>query len=299
LAMALEAGDAAQPYDVICRSRFDLIHDGRWSGERPLENTLVAPAIGDLDGSACNDQFAIGDPATMRFYAGLSAWLMDGMGDFSDSWFRPEIVLHHYLTRVCGLVIDRQPLAVTLLRPDQVGRPFADLRDEPMFHAIKREEWQAFAKAHALRGAEGELDFEHYGRTPLALDRWLIGLPVEQRQAVLTQPWPERIVAIDRLLGDELGQAVLDGDRYSMIRLICAALVHRMSRGEPMSALSFIVHALSANSLDMRRAQVWIQEDGGRLEHVVQALAGLPMLAAALQFAPALDQPASMGWRVD
>ena len=297
--LALDAGEAGRPYDVICRSRFDLAHDGRWSGERPPENTLVVPAAGDLEGSACNDQFAIGDPAAMRLYAGLSAWLPDGMGDLRGPLFRPEIVLKHYLTTIRGLTIDRRPLAAVLLRPDQVGNPFAQLRDEPMFHAIKREEWEAFAKTHALRGAHGELDFEHYGRTPLALDRWLIGLPVEQRQILLTLAWPDRIVAIDRLLGDELGRTAMDADRYGMVRLICAALVHRMARDEPMSAPSFIVHALSANSLDMRRAQRWLQEDGGSIEQVIQALAGAPMLAAALQFAPALDQPASMGWRVD
>ena len=299
VALALEAGDAEPPYDVICRSRFDLIHDGRWSGERPSDNTLAVPITGDLEGSACNDQFAIGDPAAMRLYAGLSAWLTDGINDFRGAFFRPEVALKHYLTQVCGLTIDRQPLATILLRPDQVGRPFAELRDEPMFHARKREEWEAFAKAHALRGGDRELDFEHFGRAPLTLDRWLIGLPVEQRRTLLTLVWPERIVAIDRLLGDELGRAAMDVDRYGMVRLICAALVHRMARDEPLSAPSFIVHALSANSLDMQRAQQWVQEDGGRLEQVVQALAGLPMLAAALHFAPALDQPTSMGWRVD
>jgi len=297
--LALEAGDSGQPYDVICRSRFDLIHDGRWSGERPPENSLAVPITGDLEGTACNDQLAIGDPAAMRLYAGLSAWLTDGINDFRGTFFRPEVALKHYLTAIRGLTIDRQPLAAILLRPDQAGRPFAELRDEPMFHARKREEWEAFAKAHALRGADRELDFEHFGRTPLALDRWVIGLPVERREAVLTLAWPERVVAIDRLLGDELEQAALDIDRYGMVRLICAALVHRMARDEPISAPSFIVHALSANGLDMRRAQQWLHEDGGRVEQVAQALAGLPHLTAALRFAPPLDQPASMGWRVD
>ena len=61
-----------------------------------------------------------------------------------------------------------------------------------------------------------------------------------------------------------------------MVRLICAALVHRMARDEPMSSLSFIVHVLSANGLDMQRAQRWAQEDPGRITEVAEVLAALP-----------------------
>ncbi len=88
-------------------------------------------------------------------------------------------------------------------------------------------------------------------------------------------------------------------ERYGAIHLICAALVHRMARDEPMSPLSFVVQALSANILDMRRAQDWVREDETRVEQVASALAGLPMLGAALKFAPPFDQKASMGWRAE
>jgi len=185
VALALAANDADGAYDVICRSRFDLIHDGRWNGARPSANTVVVSSAEAME-NACNDQFAIGDPAAMRHYAGISSWLMDGLRDFRGSMFRPEIALQHYLTRICALSVVRRSLAVTLLRQDQVERPFADLRDDPMFHALKREDWEAFAKTHDLRGADRELDFQHFGRTPLALDRWLLGLSSARRQAVLT-----------------------------------------------------------------------------------------------------------------
>jgi len=298
VALALAASKAGQPYDVICRSRFDLIHDGRWDGEPPPTNAVVVSAA-EAREDACNDQFALGDPAAMRLYAGVSPWLMDGLLDFHGSLFRPEMALYHYLTRTCGLTVVRAPLAVTLLRPDQAGRPFADLRDDPMFHALKREDWEAFAKTHDLRGADRALDFEHFGRTPLALDRWLQGLPAERRAAVLTPAWPERIVAIERLIGDEIGRADMDAQRHGMVRLICAALMHRMARDEPVSPLSFIVQALSANVLDMQRAQAWVQADGGRIAQVAAFLGDLPMLAAALRFAPPFEQPASSGWRAE
>jgi len=297
VAHALAANDAGRPYDVICRSRFDLIHDGRWDGERPAPNTVVVPATEEAEVSACNDQFVIGDPAAMREYAGVSMWLMDGLRDFQGAMFRPEIGLHYYLTRTRGLNLVQTPVAVTLLRPEQVDRPFAELRDDPMFHALKREDWAAFAKAHALRGKDRDLDFQHFGQTPLALDRWLQALPSQQRQAVLTPAWPDRIAAIDRLIGDELGRAALDGGRYAMVRLICAALVHRMARDEPVSPQSFIVQALSANGLDMVRAQQWVQADGGRVAEVAAALTDLPMLSAAFRFAPPFDQPPAGGWR--
>ncbi len=297
--LALETNGDDRSYDAICRSRFDLIHDGHWTGGPPAPNTIVVPATEEVEANTCNDQFAIGDPAAMRQYASISNWLLDGMRGFRGSTFRPEIALKYYLSQVCALDIETRPLALKLLRQDQAARSFADVRDDPMFHALKREEWEAFAKTHALTGAERDLDFQHFGRTPLTFDRWLLGLPGDQRQAVLTGPWPVRIVAIDRLLGDELGQAAMDAERYRMVRLICAALAHRMARDEPMSPASFIVHALSANGLDMQRAQRWVQEDAGRVAQVAAALTGLPMLAGALRFAPPFDQPASMGWRIE
>ncbi len=287
------------PYDLICRSRFDLIHDGQWEGEPPPAGGVTVPAHGGVGDIGCNDQFAIGDPGAMRRYAGISGWLMDGMLGIRAVSFKPEVILQYYLTAISGLTISREPLAQRLLREDQTGLPFADIIHDPMFNARKNEEWEAFAKAHDLRGADGELDFQHRSRTPLAYDRWLKGLPDEQREAVLKRAWPERLVAIDQLLADTLALAAMDAERYGVIRLICAALVHRMPRREPISAQSFIVHALSTNILDMQRAQDWVREDANRVAQVAAALTGLPMLAAALQFAPPFEQPALMGWRAE
>ena len=299
LILALDSGDAATPYDLICRSRFDLILDDQWNGQPPPEGAVIVPAHGGVGEIGCNDQFAIGSPDTMRRYAGISAWLMDGMLDFQGRQFMPEVVLQNYLTVINGLTVVREPLALRLLREDQAGLPYAEVRHDPMFNAVKREQWEAFAKAHDLRGANQELDFDHHSRTPLEFDRWLKGLPNEQRQAVLTLPWPDRLVAIDHLLGEALGLAPMEAERYGVVRQICAALVHRMARNEPMSPQSFIVQALSANILDMRRAQDWVREDGTRVEQVAKALTGLPMLGAALKFAPPFDQKASMGWRAE
>ena len=299
VALALQSDSAAAPYDLICRSRFDAIHDGRWSGEQPPDGAVVIPSAGGAGGVGCNDQFAIGDPATMRRYAGVASWLMDGMLQFQGSTLMPEVALQHYLKAVSGLTIVQQPLAQRLLREDQVGLPFAEIHHDPLVNARKSEEWEAFANAHDLRGGDRELDFWHHSRTPLAFDRWLKDLPDDQRQAVLTLAWPDRMVAIDRLLGETLGLAAMDAERYGVARLICAALVHRMARDEPMSPQSFIVHALSANALDMRRAQQWVQEDAGRVEQIAKTLTGLPILAAALKFAPPFEQTASMGWRAE
>ena len=297
LLLALVSDRAAEPYDLICRSRFDTTHEGQWSGEAPPDGVVVVPS--HVGAAGCNDQFAIGKPAPMRRYAGIAPWLMEGLLQLRGSVFMPEVVLEHYLTTISGLTISREPLAQRLLREDQVGLPFADVKPDPMFNARKNEEWEAFAKAHALRGGERELDFQHFGRTPLSFDRWLKALPNEQRQAVLTLAWSDRLIAIDHLLVETLGLAPMDAERHGVVRLICAALVHRMARDEPISPQSFIVHALSANALDMRVAQRWVQKDADRVAQVAEALTGVPMLAASLKFAPPFEQQASMGWRYE
>jgi len=299
LTLALDSDSTAAHYDLICRSRFDLIHDGRWNGERPPAGAVVLPSDDNTADLGCNDQFAIGEPATMRRYAGIADWLMEGMLDFRGTTLMPEVALQHYLKIVSGLTIKPEPLAQHLLREDQVGLPFAEVHHDPLFNARKSEDWEAFAKAHDLRGGDRELDFQHFSRTPLGFDRWLKGLPNEQRQAALTLAWPDRLVAIDQLLVETLGLGAMDAERYGAVRLICAALVNRMARDEPISPQSFIVHALSANALDMRRAQQWYQEDTSRVEQVAKALTGLPMLAAALQFAAPFEQQAAMGWRYE
>ncbi len=86
-------------------------------------------------------------------------------------------------------------------------------------------------------------------------------------------------------------------ESYTTVRLLCAALIHRMERDEPIAAESFVVHALSANYLDMRRAQAWLQAQGGRSQGVAAALSHLPVLQSAIRFAPPLDQKPLGAWR--
>ena len=298
LALALEAHDVL-PYDFICRSRFDLIHDGVWDGSAPPSGGVLVKQDTPGVPGGCNDQFALGDAAAMAAYAGFAAWLPDGLERLQGPAFRPEAALQHYLQKVCGLDVIQTPLAATLLREAQVGRPFSALKDEPMFHALKREEWEAFAKTHGLEGASQPLSFQHYGRTPLTLDRWLTAQPEALRLALLTPPWPERLLAIDAYIGREIAFSPLDAERYGLIRLICAALIHRMTEGEAMGPESFVVHALSANGLDMRRAHQWLNAEPGHATQAAAAISRAPALEAAFKFAPAFDQPGQMGWRLE
>ncbi len=132
--------------------------------------------------------------------------------------FRPEVALHYYLTEICHLTLSEKPLALKMLRNEQIGKPFAALTDEPMFHAIKREEWQAFAQTHGLQGSNGALNFQHYGQTPLALDRWLLEKPECLRLELLALPWPKRLLAIDRFIGKEVLSNPLNAEQYQLIR---------------------------------------------------------------------------------
>lgn len=299
LVLALEAHDERAPYDLICRSRFDIIYDGLWSDAPPPKGSIAIQSAQHELEVGFNDQFAIGDVEAMRDYAGFAAWLPDGMRDLQGPAFRPEVALQHYLQAVCPRPVERERLSFALLREEQVGRRFTDLRDDPMFHARKREDWEAFATAHLASEVTGRLNFEHFGRTPLMLDRWLEALPADQRSSVLSLDWPLRMLAIDRLIAAEVGPPPMAQADYGLVRLICAALVHRMRRDEPMTVEGFIVHALSANFLDMRRAQQWIQEDMKRSVQVAETLRNAPTLGAALRFAPPFEQPPAMGWRVE
>ena len=299
LGLALDADAGGAGFDLICRTRFDLIYDGAWNGAAPPPRSLIAPAglYGPTGG--CNDQFAIGAPDVMRLYAGVSAWLPAGLETLAPPWFRPEIALGHYLTEVCGLSIVRQPLALTLLRESQVGRPFAELQDDLLFHARKHEDWEMFAAANGLESDAGPLSFRHAGQTPLALDRWFEGQPAERQKAATEGPWPARIVAIDALIAEELDPGPLDGAGYGLVRLLCAAVIHRMARDEPMTVEAFVVHALSANTLDRTRAADWLGSDMSRLALMAAALGDAPRLDEAFAFASPFDQPTTMGWRVE
>ncbi len=294
LNLALEANGPA--YDLICRTRFDTIYHGRWRGEPPAKGAIaVQTGDNELEGG-CNDQFALGAPEAMRLYAGVSAWLPLGMASLAPPSFRPEIALQTYLETVCELALHRERFALTLLREDQVGRPFSDLKDDTFHHVRKRDDWEAFAKAHMGPEITDRLNFGHEGRLPLMLDRWLHTKPLELRRAVLTGDWRDRILAIDSLLHGETG-GVMDGDRYRMVRLIDATLINRMARDEPMGLESFIVHALSANLQDMKSALAWALEDRSRLTAIDPILDRLSTLGPAYRYAQPFQQEATIGWR--
>jgi hypothetical protein len=303
--LALGQADNPAGYDLICRTRFDLIHDGVWDETSPLRDGLwvkaeaASPGRGGDPAAWVNDQFALGAPPAMLAYAGVAEWLPAGLDQFEGSAFRPELALNHYLTKVCGLTVSPRPFDFSLLRPEQVGRAYSAIKDDPMFHALKREEWETFARTHFDPSLLQSLDFDHYGRRPLAMDRWLSGFPQEVREAVLSADWPLRIMAIDRLIDLELQSRPMNAADHNLVRLVCAALIHRMPADEPLGAESVIAHALSANYLDMKRAQQWFQADPRRISVVANVLGRAPMLAAAFKFAPPFDQPPSMGWRIE
>jgi hypothetical protein len=294
--LALEANAAApEAYDLICRTRFDTIYDGRWRGEAPPKGAIAVQTGEYEPEGGCNDQFALGEPEVMGLYAGVSAWLPTGLTSLPPPTFRPEIALQTYLVDVCGLPLHRERFALTLLREYQVGRPFAKLRDDTFHHVRKREDWEAFAKTHMAPEITEKLDFRHYGRLPLMLDRWLQAKPPEVRGAVLTGDWTDRIVAIDSLIQGETG-GLMDADRHRMVRLIHAALINRMARDEPMGLESFIVHAVSANQQNMLRALSWALEDQSRLNALDATLNRLPSLAAAYRFTQPFQEPGTVGW---
>jgi len=296
LNLAIDAcGATLKAYDLICRTRFDTIYDGRWRGEPPPKGALAVQTGQFEPQGGCNDQFALGEPDAMRLYAGVSQWLPQGMQSLPPPHFRPEVALQTYLLNVCGLALHRERFALTLLREDQLGRPFTALEDDTRHHIRKSEAWEAFAHAHLAPEIAAKLDFRHYGRLPPMLDQWLQARPPEVRSAVLSGDWTCRIVAIDCLLQSETGGA-MDPDRHLMIRLINAALINRMPRDEPMGLESFIVHAVSANLETMKRALDWALEDESRLAALASVLNRLPTLGAAYRFAQPFQQPPTVGW---
>ena len=296
--LALEASASQSgAYDLICRTRFDTIYDGRWRGEAPPKGAIALQTGQYEPEGGCNDQFALGEPEVMRLYAAISAWLPQGMQSLPPPSFRPEIALQVYLLNVCGLTLHRERFALTLLREYQAGLPFTALTDDTFHHVRKREDWEAFAKAHMAPKIAASLDFRHYGRLPMMLDLWLLAKPPEAQRAVLTEDWAKRIVAIDAVLRSETGDAVMDANRYMMVRLVDAALISRMAKDESMGLESFIVHALSANLADMKRALDWALEDESRLAPLGAVLNRLPTLRAAYYFAQPFQQPTTGGWR--
>jgi hypothetical protein len=298
--LALAADPANGAYDLVVRARFDALFDGVWSGEVPGEGELVLPDL-YADPSGVTDQFAIGRPAEMQAYGAIDAWLPKILPELRGTWFRPEAALKVYLEDACGLALRLRPIPMRLLREAQVGRSFETLADDPLFHAEKHEAWEAFA-AEQFPDVATQTDFDHAARTPLALDRaltaWLEGRPPADGFQLLKAPWSRRLRAVDAFIASQAGDlSTLDDESYRAVRLICAMLLQRMDRTEPMTLESFLVHVLSANISDMRRAAEW----GDRNQHLLQRLGetrrGLGPLGKALEYAPPLAQSGIGAWR--
>ena len=296
--LALARDPAHGPYDLAVRARFDALFDGTWSGRPPGEGELVLTnAYPDPGG--VNDQFAIGRMAEMEAYGAVGAWLPAVLAELRGKWFWPEAALRIYLEDACSLKLDLQPIAMKLLREAQVGLPFAAVIDDPLFHAEKHEIWEAFA---AERFPDVETEFDHPSRTPLALDRalsaWLAERTETEAFELLRSPWPQRIFAIDAFITGQAGELpTLDEDSYRGVRLICAMLLQRMDRDEPMSLESFLVHVLSANVVDMRRGADWGDQNPRELDRMDEAKRALGPLSRALAYAPPLAQTGVGAWR--
>jgi hypothetical protein len=295
LALAADFG----PYDLVVRARFDALFDGVWAGEPPTEGEVILPdAYPEAFG--VNDQFAIGRPAEMQTCSRIVGWLQDLLPDVRGRWFRPEAALKVFLEDVSGLRVRREPIAMRLLREGQVGLAFGEAADDVLFHAAKHEAWEAFA-AERFPDVAANADFDHPSRTPLALDRaftaWLAGREAEDGVRLLAAPWPERIRAVDAFITGQAGAlTALDEDSYQNVRLVCAMLLQRMDGREAMTPESYLVHALSANSSDMRRAADWSDRNPAALSSLAATRRGLGPLALAFDYAPALTQQGVGAW---
>lgn len=301
VAQALRAAlDAAPPFDAVVRLRYDSCFDDHLDPAR-LAGWLTPPAIIVPDGwrpdGGYNDQFAFGPPSLMRLYAAFINWLPHGLGAYPYDVFQPEKALRFYLDRIMGLPVREAPLRVTLRRTGQEGRTYAELQDSPTVYARKAAAWRDYAQNNLPPDLLPRLDFQHYAEVPLMMETRLAaetgGWPPEQRHALLHQPWPERILAIDRHLlahanfdGAPLSQPVtLDERVYENIRLYCAALLNQMPRSDALEPDSVIVHALSCNKDDAIQAGEWLKRQGldgvGMLE---ARLDRLTVLATALRY---------------
>ena len=297
LTLAMASGE---PYDLLVRVRFDALFDGAWSGEAPAEGELVIPESYP-EPTSCNDQFAIGRPAEMQSYGAISTWFPTVLPQLRGEWLRPEALLRSYLEQVCGLRLKLSPIAMRLRREGLRDRPFAAMQEDPLFHAAKHEAWEAFALAHFPDIAPA-VDFEHPSRTALALDRalevWAQARGCGEAQALFEAPWPSRIIAIDAFLADQAGGVSdLQESSYDGLRLICAALLQRMDRDEPLGPSSAVVHMLSDNIRDMRRVDDWLRATPGATERALKAAPGGGLLDRALAYKPPLTAFGHDVWR--
>jgi hypothetical protein len=295
------AAAGERDYDLVVRARFDAMFDQAWSGELPNDGELIVPDLYP-DPAGCTDQFAIGRPAEMQAYGATGSWLAGALPRLNaGEWLRPELVTRHYLEQVCGLTVLTRPVAMRLCREEQAGLPYAALADDPLFHAAKHEDWERFALEQFPEVAE-RTDFNHAARTALELDRalsaWLEGRAAKDGFQLLKSPWARRIQAIDGFIAEQAGGLeTVDESSYRGVRLICAMLLQRMDREEPMGLESFAVHALSANIADMRRAAQWAAGSPGRLDDLGRALRGLGPITRALSYANPLEQTSIGAWR--
>jgi hypothetical protein len=297
LALVAEAADS--DYDLVVRARFDALFDGAWSGDAPGDGEVVIPDAYPND-YGVNDQFAIGRMAEMQAYGGVLDWMRLMLPEVRGRWFRPEAALKVWLEDVSSLTVRLQPIAMRLLRERQIGSAFADVSDDLLFHAAKHEAWEAFA-ADRFPEVAADVDFDHPSRTPLALDRafaaWLVGRPEADSFALLGAPWAQRIRAVDAFISGQAGElSALDEDSYRSVRLVCAMLLQRMDGREPMTPESFLVHALSANISDMRRAAEWSDGNPSAMSGLAGACEGLGPLALAFRYAPPLAQKGVGAW---
>ncbi|MDB5466098.1 MAG: hypothetical protein JWQ46_860 [Phenylobacterium sp.] len=298
--LELALTQVSAPYDLVVRARYDALFDGLWSGEAPEPGALIIPDSFPYD-SGCNDQLAIGSPTDMAAYGGLSAWLPGALERDKGDGFCPEIVVRNYLELVCRLRVDLRPIAMRLLREAQAGLPFAAIVDDPLFHAEKQEAWEAQVEAEFPELAD-HVNYNHPARRPLALDRalsaWLQSRPAKDGFQLLRAPWSRRLKAVEAFIVEQAGEiSEMTEDAYQGVRMICAMLLQRMDRAEPMSLESFLVHVLSANGADMQRAGVWGEANAGRLGEVQKLCKPTSPLSLALRYAPPLEQPAFGAWR--
>ena len=300
IALALEASSSGRAFDLVCRSRFDMAYDGTAPCLRLAADELLIPDL-FRDGPGWTDQFALGSPSALAAYAAFAQWLPRHLDVLPAPRFRPEQALKIYLQSATALQVQLTPLAVALMRPSQIDRPFDALRDDPLFHATKHEDWQAFAQAHFSPSLQEQVNFDHSSQAALKLDRdlrqWLDRQPDTVRQMLLSAPWARRIEALDAFVGGQVGPEI-NPSAYAKVRFICAAMVHLMSGDEAMTCEGFVIHALSANRLDAEKAARWAAADIGRLEGLGAVLDRLVTFSRAFSFAEPLKQPTADLWRV-
>ncbi|MBB6251322.1 hypothetical protein [Nitrospirillum iridis] len=308
LALAHKGEDGrSAPFDAVLRVRYDSRFDDVLPDAWFKAGALITPDSW-APPEGYNDQFAFGRPAFMRLYAAFSTWLPRGMEGHARPVFQPEVILRQYLDTVAMIPVKPSPLRITLLREGQEELSFDKLTDLPMVHAQKAARWKRYASDSLPADLVSKLDFSHYADAPLAVDQQLeqllalMGEP--QRQALLRAPWAERLQTVDAFLATQIsqlsGNGTLTGEEYERVRLLCAGLLHRMPREDTMEPEGVILHALSCNELDAKRAADWLRLTGEAGRGALMApLSRLTILAMAMGHADPFRQSFCIGWRLN